>query len=76
MRDSLPDAFIYVKRVKFQVEFPGIQIQFPGSQNALDRIFYTYVLGTWNGALNNPLSILSVIKDVPRHAVCGNKLEI
>ena len=42
MRESLPDAFIYVKRVKFQVEFPGNQIQFPGSQNPLDRIFYTY----------------------------------
>ena len=35
MRKSLPDAFIYVKRVKFQVEFPGNQIQFPGSQNPL-----------------------------------------
>ena len=45
MRESLPDAFIYVKRVKFQVEFPGNQIQFPGSQNPLDRIFYTY--GPW-----------------------------
>ena len=42
MRKSLPDAFIYVKRVKFQVEFPGNQIRFPGSQNPLDRIFHTY----------------------------------
>ena len=47
MRESLPDAFIYVKRVKFQVEFPGNQIQFPGSQNPLDRIFYTYDLNNW-----------------------------
>ena len=44
MRKSLPGAFIYVKRVKFQVEFPGNQIQFPGSQNPLDRIFYTYAV--------------------------------
>ena len=29
--------------MKFQVKFPGNQIQFPGSQNPLDRIFYTYV---------------------------------
>ena len=43
MRLSRSDAFIYEKRVKFQVEFPGNEIQFPGSQNPLDRIFYTYV---------------------------------
>ena len=42
MRVSLTDAFIYVKQVKFQVEFPGNQIQFPGSHTPLDRIFYTY----------------------------------
>ena len=42
MRESLPNVFIYVKRVKLQEEFPGNQIQFPGSQNPLDRIFYTY----------------------------------
>ena len=42
MRVSRSDAFIYEKRVKFQVEFPGNEIQFPGSQNPLDRIFYTY----------------------------------
>ena len=42
MLESLPDAFICVKRVKFQVGFPGNQIQFPGNQDPLDRIFYTY----------------------------------
>ena len=44
MRKLRPDAFIYEKRVKFQVEFPGNQIQFPGSHTPLDRIFYTYAL--------------------------------
>ena len=42
MHETQPEAFSYVKRVKFQVEFPGNQIQYPGSQNPLDRIFYTY----------------------------------
>ena len=42
MRVSRSDTFIYEKRVKFQVEFPVNEIQFPGSQNPLDRIFYTY----------------------------------
>ena len=43
MRESLLDAFIYINCVKFQVEFPGNKIQFPGSHTPLDRIFYTYV---------------------------------
>ena len=42
MRELQPAAFIYEKSVKFQVEFPGNEIQFPGSKNPLDRIFYTY----------------------------------
>ena len=31
MRVSRSDAFIYEKRVKFQVEFPGSEIQFPST---------------------------------------------
>ena len=31
MRVSGSDACIYEKRMKFQVEFPGNEIQFPGS---------------------------------------------
>ena len=42
MQEPQPNAFIEEKRVKFQVEFPGNEIQFPGSQNPLDRIFYTF----------------------------------
>ena len=41
-----PDTSIHEKCVKFQVEFPGNQIQFPGSQNPLDRIFYTYAISS------------------------------
>ena len=42
MRESQPEALFYEKCVKFQIEFPGNEIQFPGSHNPLDRIFYTY----------------------------------
>ena len=41
-----------VKRAKFRIEFLGNQIQFPGSQNPLDRIFYTYGLCNFLNQLN------------------------
>ena len=28
--------------MKFQIEVPGNEIQFPGSHTSLDEIFYTY----------------------------------
>ena len=43
MQELQSDAFIYEKHVKFLIEFPGKEIQFPGSHAPLDRIFYTYV---------------------------------
>ena len=51
MQELLPDEFIYEKRVKFQVEFPGNEIQFPDSHIPLDRIFYTYA-AHWANILN------------------------
>ena len=42
MRKLQPDAFIYETRVKLQVEFPGNEIQSPGSHTPLDSMFYTY----------------------------------